>query len=99
MKYKITKELPDKVSCQVLTSNMLSNPKPTIEVVEAIVRESGLFSSKTVYYLIETRSEESFLWRVERSYGEVLWLREQLQKQFPGYIVFTYIIELATSLG
>jgi len=38
----------------------------------------------SVSYVIETESKG---WKVERTFAEVLWLRDQLQKNFPGYLV------------
>lgn len=72
------------VTCQFLPASSLTNTKPAIKVVEPMVKEGGLFSSKSVSYVLETKP---FDWKVQRSYKDVLWLREQLQKEFPGHIV------------
>jgi len=64
---------------------MFTDAKVIIKVIEPIIKSSGIFSFTTVNYLLKTEPGEL---EVQRSYKDVLWLREQLQKEFPGHIVF-----------
>ena len=85
IKYTITKELPKEVICETLPATMFTDAKVIIKVIEPIIKSSGIFSFTTVNYLLKTEPGEL---EVQRSYKDVLWLREQLQKEFPGHIVF-----------
>ncbi len=49
-----------------------------------MIKQGGIFSSTTVNYVIET---QPMGWKVQRTYADCLWLREQLLKFFPGFVV------------
>jgi hypothetical protein len=52
-----------------------------------MIEKGGVFSSSVIEYVIETQPMK---WTVIRKYEEVMWLREQLQKHFPGAIVILH---------
>jgi len=64
-------------------------------IFRPIIKEGGLFSSATIHYLLET---EPTKWKVKRTFADVLWLREQLSKQFPGFLV-SFLINLSYHLS
>jgi len=43
-----------------------------------------VFGSKIIIYPIETLPLE---WKVERTYADIIWLKEYLIKSFPGHFV------------
>jgi hypothetical protein len=55
----------------------VSNDRP-------IIKPGGFFSSTILEYLIETLPMN---WSVKRTYSDALWLKAQLEKQFPGFLV------------
>jgi hypothetical protein len=48
------------------------------------IDKGGILSSAVIEYVIETQPMK---WTVTRKYDDLMWLREQLQKHFPGSIV------------
>jgi len=83
-RHNILRECPSVIGTKELPANELTSKKISIKIVQPVIKEGGIFSSKTVSYVIET---QPFGWQVIRSYTECMWLREQLQKHFPGYII------------
>jgi len=49
-----------------------------------MIAKGGMFSSDVVEFVIECEAQK---WRVVRRYEDALWLREQLQRLFPGTLV------------
>ena len=58
-----------------------------------MIDKGGVFSSPVVEYVVETLPMK---WRVLRRYDDVLWLKEQIQRFFPGVIVNWENIIVAT---
>ena len=58
------------------------------------IDKGGLFSSASVEYVIETMPMK---WTVVRKFEDALWLRDQIQRLYPGAIVLKNII--TTSLA
>ena len=54
------------------------------ELDSPVIKEGGIFSSTVINFLMEI---QPFGWQIMRSYGDCLWLRDQLVKNFPATIV------------
>ena len=55
------------------------------------IDKGGLFSSASVEYVIETMPMK---WTVVRKFDDALWLRDQIQRLYPGAIVIYNIVTL-----
>jgi len=81
---------PSSVACKVLPPNKLTEEKPSIKIIDHVIKEGGVFSSTTINFVIETKPVG---WKVQRTYSEVMWLREQLAKEFPTCFVIPSFIQ------